>query len=201
MSDILSILTEFGPCSPFEVLEYLRSNLFYHKGNYTSEEWTYSKIRHQLDKLVQNDKRIFKFECNSGYRVRYGITRFKYYLLREPRYLKVKGYIKRCMFCGMPIYIEESNVFHFKYKCKQYNFQDYYKLLNIDDFWAIISRDYVYGILDDLNSSVLRLPGSNKNKSNYKTYSELWLINTIARKKEFIESDRLLPIKAEEYIA
>ncbi|GAJ17947.1 unnamed protein product, partial [marine sediment metagenome] len=44
-------------------------------------------------------------------------------------------------------------------------------------------------------------PGRNQNKSNEDILSELWLINERAREKELIESDRLLPLKAEEYIA
>ncbi len=46
----------------------------------------------------------------------------------------------------------------------------------------------------------LRLPGRNQNKLDKDVYSELWLINEMAREKELIESDRLLPLKAEEFI-
>ena len=55
-------------------------------------------------------------------------------------------------------------------------------------------------ILDDLQSGKLRLPGRNQNKLDKDVYSELWLINEMAREKELIESDRLLPLKAEEFI-
>ncbi|MBN1800670.1 MAG: hypothetical protein JW891_04145 [Candidatus Lokiarchaeota archaeon] len=201
MNVLLSILAEFGPCAPIEVLDYLRSNIFCQRNKFSSEEWTQSKIRHKLNNLVESNKIIFKFESKSGFKVRYGLSRFKYYLLQEPRFLRVKGYIKRCMFCGMPIYIEDSNVFHFQYKCKQYTPQEHFKLMKVDTFWVIISRDYVYGILDDLQSSALRLPGKINNKSSGNSFSELWLINECARKQELIEPDRLLPIKAEEFIA
>ncbi|MHA1489299.1 MAG: hypothetical protein ACTSRI_06560 [Promethearchaeota archaeon] len=200
MNVIHSILSEFGPCSTTEVLDYIRSDFFYLKGHYSSKEWTRSKIRDQLNRISRNNDKVFKFHCNNGFKVRYGASKFEYFILQEPRYLKVKGYIKRCMFCGMPIYIENSNVFHFKYKCKQYKPQEYFKLLKLEDFWAIISRDYVYGILDDLHSCTLRLPGRNENKSNEVIFSELWLINKMARKRELIEPDRLLSIKAEEFI-
>ena len=201
MNIMHSILLEFGPCATTEVVDYLRSNLFYRKGNYSSQEWTRSKINYHLDKISLNNNDFFKFRCNSGFDVRYGQTKFKYYLLEEPRYLKVKGYIKRCMFCGMPIYIEDTNVFHFEYNCKQFKSQNYFKLLKYKTFWAIISTDFVYGILDDLQSGIFRLPGKNQDKSNEDIFSELWLINEKARESDLIESDRLLPLKAEEYIA
>ena len=201
MNIIHSILSEIGPCATTEVLEYLRSDLFYQKGNYCEQEWNRSQIKYQLDKISQDNDEIFKFKCSSGFNVRYGYTKFIYYLLEEPRYLKVKGYIKRCMFCGMPIYIEDTNIFHFNYKCKQCQPQNYFKLLKLDSFWAILSQNFVYGILDDLQSCTLRLPGRNKNISNEEILSELWLINEKARERGFIESDRLLPLKAEEYIA
>lgn len=198
---IHQILLEFGPCAATEILDYLRSDLFHEKGHYSSQEWTRSKIKYQLNKNFQENNKIFKFQSNSGFKVRFGFTKFKYYLLEEPRYLKIKGYIKRCMYCGMPIYIKETEVFHFKYRCKQYKLQDYFTLLKLDDFWAIISHDFVYGILDDLQSCTLRLPGRNQNKSKQEILSELWLINEKARERGLIESDRLLPLKAEEYIA
>ncbi len=199
-SIIEQILLESGPCATTEILDYIRSNLFYQKGQYFSQEWTRSKIKYQLNKISREDDKIFKINCNSGFKVRYGPTKFQFYLLEEPRYLKVKGYLKRCMFCGMPIYIIDTNVFHFKYKCKQYEPQNYLKLMKLEAFWAILSKDFVYGILDDMQSCILRLPGSNQNKSNKEIFYELWLINERAREMELIESDRLLPLKAEEYI-
>ena len=201
MNIIQSILSEIGPCAITEILDYLRSDLFYRKGNYYEQEFTRSQIKYQLDKISIENNKIFKFKCSSGFNVRYGSTKFKYYLLEEPRYLKVKGYIKRCMFCGMPIYIEDTNVFHFNYKCKQCQPQNYFKLLKLDSFWAILSQNFVYGILDDLQSCTLRLPGPNRNNSNEEIFSELWVINEKAREMELIEPDRLLPLKAEEHIA
>lgn len=200
MDIIQTILLEFGPCATPEILDYLRSNFFYQKGYFTSIEWSQSKIKYQLKKISLENDEIFKFQSINGYKIRYGTTRFKYYLLKEPRYLRVKGYIKRCMFCGMPIFIYDSKVFHFKYKCEQYQVQTFFKLLKIDTFWAIISPNFVHGILDDLQSGNLRLPGRNQNKYFDDIYSELWLINEKAREKELIESDRLLPLRAEEYI-
>ena len=72
--------------------------------------------------------------------------------------------------------------------------------MKVNNFWAIISRDYVYGVLDNLQSCKMRLPGRNQTKSNENLLSELWLINEKAREKMLIESDRVLPLKAEEYI-
>ena len=198
---IRSIIFEFGPCSSAEILDYLKSNLFYQKGHISSQEWTRSKMQYQLDKLSLKDDKIFKFQSNSGFKNRYGITKFQFYLLYEPRYLIVKGYLKHCMFCGMPIYIKGTKVFHFKYECNQYQEQEYFKLIKVKNFWAIISRDFVYGVLDDLHSCALRLPGRNQKKNNKNILSELWLINEKAREIELIESDRLLPLNAEEYIA
>ena len=200
MNIIKSILLEFGPCAKIEILDYLRSGLFLKKGHYSPIEWTRSKIQYQLKKISQKDKSIFKFKSKSGFKVRYGTSKFNYYSLKEPRYLRVKGFIKRCMFCGMPMYAYDSGVFHFIYKCIQYKNQKCFKLLNLDTFWAIISPNYVHGILDNLQSGKIRLPGTNQNKSYDEILSELWLINEKAREKEFIEADRLLPIKAEEYI-
>ncbi len=70
----------------------------------------------------------------------------------------------------------------------------------MDNFWAIISRDFIYGVLDNLQSWAIRLPGKNQNKSNEVILSELWLINEKAREMEIIESDRILPLKVEEYL-
>ena len=58
----------------------------------------------------------------------------------------------------------------------------------------------MYGILDDIHSCKLRLPENNQNKVKDNILSELWLINKKARENEIIESDRILPLKAEEYI-
>ncbi len=202
MNNIIhSILLEFGPCSIIEILDYMQSDLFYQKGYFSPKEWTHRRVEYQLDKICKNNKKIFKFQCNSGFKVRYGMTKFIYYLLREPRFLKSQGYLKHCMFCGMPIYINDNEVFHFTYKCNQYQKQDYFNLIKVNNFWGIISRDFVYGILDDLHSCVLRLPGTIYKKTHASPLSELWLINQKARKNELIESDRLLPLKAEEFIA
>jgi len=192
---------EFGPCATREVLDYMCSDLFLQKGNYSTEEWNYGKIKYYLDKISETDKKIFKFQCKSGYQVRYGPTKFNYYLLEEPRYLKVKGYLKRCMYCGMPIFVQDNKIFHFKYECKQYEPQDIFKLLKVENFWTIISRNYVHGILDDLQFAKLRLPNTNQNPSETNIVSELWLINERAREMKFIESDRLLTLDAQEYIA
>ena len=200
MDLIYSILGELQPCNAREILDYMRSNLFYQKGNISKKEWNIPMIKYQLDKLVQDNDNIFKFESTSGFKVRYGMSKFDYYLLMEPRYLKESGYLKRCMFCGMPIYINENKIFHFKYHCKQYQPQDYFTLLRVDYFWAIISKDFVYGILDDLQSLTLRLPGTCQSNSNKDINSELWLINKEARLKNFIEEDCLLPLKTEEFI-
>lgn len=200
MNIIDLILLEFQPCNARELLDYMRSNLFYQKGNLSHREWTVSMINYQLDKLAQENDKIFKFQSNNGFKVRYGMSKFDYYLLMEPRYLRENGYLKRCMFCGMPIYINDTKVFHFKYQCQQYKPQEYFKLIKVDNFWAIISRDFVYGVLDDLQSLILRLPGKNQNKNLDGIHTELWKINEKAREKKFIEKDRLLPLKVDEYI-
>ncbi|MBD3211872.1 MAG: hypothetical protein GF311_04615 [Candidatus Lokiarchaeota archaeon] len=201
MSEIIKqILIELGPCAVNEALDYIRSGFFLQKGNLSLEEWTYSKLKYHFDKIIEENKVLFKFNCDSGYQVRYGPTKFEYYLLEEPRYLRESGYLKRCMFCGMPIYINGRKVFHFRYNCKQYIPQKYYHLLKIDNFFAIISRDFIYGILDDLQSCKIRLPSYNQIESSENVQSELWLINKIARERELIEPDRLLSLRAEEYI-
>ncbi|MHA1151000.1 MAG: hypothetical protein ACTSR8_22490 [Promethearchaeota archaeon] len=200
MSLIYSLLLEFGPCSTTELLDFLNSDLYLHKGLPVCQDFTRSKLRYQLNKFAKNNKEIFKFRCENGFKVRFGTTIFKYYLPYEPRSLKVQGYLKPCIFCGMPIYINQNKVFHFKYKCSQYQEQEYFRLLKLENFWAIISRDFVYGILDNLHSYELRLPGPIKNKTNSNIKSELWLINDEAREREIIEPDRILPVKAEEFI-
>lgn len=200
MKIIETILNEFGPCSTSEVLDYLNSDFFYNKGNYSSHDWTKSNIRYYLDKISQENEKIFKFESSSGYKVRYGLSNFEYYLRSEPRFLKVKGQLKRCIYCGMPIYANENNEFHFKYKCEQCIPQDYFKLVKLNSIWVIISRDYVFGVLDDLSSCSIRLPGKNQDSQKDNSLSELWLINEKARELELIEEDRLLTLKADEFI-
>ncbi|KKN42879.1 hypothetical protein LCGC14_0708760 [marine sediment metagenome] len=200
MNIIRSILLEYGPCSSTEILDYIRSELFYKKGYYSPQEWTERKIKYQLDKLSTSDNKVFRLQSSSGFKFRYGYSKFDYFLLREPRYLKVEGYLKRCMFCGMPIYIFGSKIFHFKYNCQQYTPQNHFKLLKVDIFWAVISRDFVYGVIDNLESCTIRLPGKNRNNSYENILSELWLINEKAREKEIIEFDRILPLKVEEYL-
>jgi hypothetical protein len=197
---IYSILLEFQPCNAQEILDYMRSNLFYQKGNLSHQEWTVSMINYQLDKLGQENDKIFKFQSKSGFKVRYGMSKFDYYLLMEPRYLRENGYLKRCMFCGMPIYINDTKVFHFKYQCKQYIPQEFFKLIKVDYFWAIISRNFVHGVIDDLQSLNLRLPGKNQDKNLDGIHTELWKINEKAREKNLIEKDRLLPLKVDEFI-
>ncbi len=195
-----SILYDLSPCSVAEIYDYIHSDLFYIRGNICTEELTMKKIRYELERLVKINTQIFKFQCKSGYRVRYGFTKFKYYISNEARFLKVKGYIKRCMFCGMPIYVEEDHLFHFKYKCNQYHPQDFFQLVKIQDFWVIISHAFIHGILDNLHSAVLRLPEGNKNSKSENT-SEWWLINKILRKKVYTKNDKIFFVRGEEYIA
>ena len=195
-----SILYDLSPCSIAEIYDYIHSDLFYIRGNISSEDLTMSKIRYELERLVETSPQIFKFHCKSGYKIRYGLTKFRYYLPNEARFLKVKGYIKRCMFCGMPIYIEEDNLFHFKYKCKQYHPQDHFQLVKIQNLWAIISHAFIHGLLDNLHSAVLRLPEGIKNKTP-ENISEWWLVNKIIQKKGYIEKDKFLPVRGEEFIA
>lgn len=200
MEHLERILSEFGPCTITEILDYLKSDFFQIKGQFNPEEWTYSKVNYRVNKIVEENPKFFKFECTTGYKFRFGVSKFKYYSLKEQRFLKIKGYLKRCMFCGMPMFIEDERIFHFKYHCTQYEPQDYFKLIKVENFRAIISKDFVHGILDSLNSSELRLPENYKGE-NANVSTELWLINKKARENKFIESDRLLPLRAEEYIA
>lgn len=197
---LLEILDELSPCSVAEIIDYFNSDLFYIKGNICKEDITVQKIRYELEKLVKKIPQVVKFQCQDGYKVRYGITKFKYYLLSEPRYLRVAGYIKRCMFCGMPMYIEDQKVIHFKHHCPQYQPQNFFQLIKLENFWAIISKAYIHGVMNDLNSAQLRLPDRNES-SNALTTSELWLINQKARENHLIERDQILPIKGDEYIA
>ncbi|MHA1727248.1 MAG: hypothetical protein ACTSWY_00770 [Promethearchaeota archaeon] len=200
MDFIKNIISEFGPCAPLEILDYIHSDFFYQKGYFTPQDWTLSKIKYHLEKIAKEDNEIFKFQTHSGYKIRYGHTKFEYYLSEEPRFLKAKGSLRRCIFCGMPVYVNENKEFHFKYKCEQYIPQEYFKLLKIHDKYAIISRDYIYGIIDNLQSCSIRLPGRNQNMQEENIHSELWLINEQARKLHVIEKDRLLPLKVEEFI-
>ena len=198
MNLINTIITEIGPISSIEILDYLNSDLFYERGNFSSEEWTRSKIQYQMDKLAREKENVYKFTCNSGFKTRYGTTKFNYFLSEEPRFLKVRGYLKRCMYCGIPIYIHDTKIFHFNFKCDQFYPQSYFNLLKVNDFWAIISKDYIYGVLEDFQTCMLRLPGIIKLKSKKDVQSEFWMINLKAKEQELIESDRILLIYAEE---
>ena len=200
MNIIKSLLSELQPCAAGELIDFLRSDLFYEKGYYTSENLTNRRVRYYLDKISQKNNKIFKFQSESGFKIRYGNSKFKYYSLNEPRFLTVKGHLNRCLYCGMPIYCNESDTFHFKFNCKEYIGQDYYSLLKIDNFWAIVSNYFVYGILDNLQSSTLRLPGKNPNYAIDGINSELWKVNDYAREKKLIEKDQILSIKAKEFI-
>jgi len=197
---ILSILQELSPCSSYEIYDYMKSNFFYEKGHYYFDDLSIPKISRFLTQIEKENSNIFKFKCSDGFNFRYGFTKFKYFLPLENRYLRPQGYLKRCMHCGMPIYIEGNRIFHFKYQCSQYKQQNYYKLLRFGKKKAILSHNFIYGVIDDLNSGILRLPYKSK-QDNERVASELWLINEKARKIGWIESDRLLSLKADEYIS
>ncbi len=197
---ILSILQELSPCSSYEIYDYMKSDFFYKKGNLYLDHISIARISRFLVQIEKENKSIFKFICADGFNFRYGYTKFKFYLPLEPRYLKPQGYLKRCMNCGMPIYIEGDRVFHFKYHCSQFQQQDYFKLIKFGKKRAIISHNFVYGVIDDLNTSNLRFPFKNMdNQENI--LSELWIINETARKLGLIELDKILPLKADEYIS
>lgn len=104
------------------------------------------------------------------------------------------------MFCGMPMYVKNAQVFHFQYNCKQYHPQKHFKLLKLNNFWAIISQSFIHGILDDLQTQELRLPSSLSGHNGSSFSSELWIINHEARKKGLIEPDSLLSVDVEEYL-
>jgi len=198
MNLIHTIIKDIGPISSTELLDYLNSDLFYKKGYFTHEEWTRSKIQYRLDKLTRNFDDIFKFKCKSGLNARYGISKFKTFLSEEFRFLEVKGYLKRCMYCGIPIYIQDEKIFHFKFKCEQFFPQSFFKLLKVDDFWAILSENFIFGILEDFQSCSIRLPGNFKSKAEKDILTEFWLINTRAKEQEIINKDQILKIYAEE---
>ncbi|WP_457556509.1 hypothetical protein [Candidatus Harpocratesius sp.] len=204
---LLSILKEFSPCSSYEIYDYIRSDFFYEKGNICLEDVSIHRISTYLTQIEKERPEIVKFRCKSGFPLRYGYTKFKYFLLDEIRYLRPKGYLKRCMYCGMPMFIEENHIFHFKYKCDQYQHQNMFKLIKFGSKRAIISANFVFGVIDDINQGKFRLPDTfsktlyHEKEKKPSVYSELWMINHKAREIGIIEKDRLLPLKAEEYIA
>ncbi|MGQ4876207.1 MAG: hypothetical protein ACP6IY_19235 [Promethearchaeia archaeon] len=200
MDIIKSILFEMDPCSSAEILDYINSDLFYYRGYNNPKELNLSQITRRLNTISKNSNKIFKFECENGYKNRFGISKYQEYLASEPRYLKVYGYMERCMFCGMPVYVYQNKSHHFKYKCEKYPEQNIFKLIKVESLYAIISQHYVYGVLDDLQSCNLRLPGKNNNKSRKNILSELWLINEFTKENGLIDSEQLLTLKAEEYI-
>jgi hypothetical protein len=197
---LISILYEISPCSIAEIYDYIHSDLFFLRGNICYKDFDLKKLRYELERLVAMNPHIYKFQCDSGYKVRYGFTKFLYYLPNEPRFLRVKGSLKRCMFCGMPIYAEENHIFHFKYNCEHYHPQNHFRLIKINGFWVIISRVGLIGIIDDINSTNLRLPDRVTNIDPNNT-SEWWLINRLLRKRGYTESEAFFPIIGDEYIS
>ncbi|MGQ4876269.1 MAG: hypothetical protein ACP6IY_19580 [Promethearchaeia archaeon] len=201
MDIIYSVLLELQPCSSAEILDFINSNLFYYRGYKNPGELTLSQINYYLKKIIRNSAKIFRFECENGYKIRFGLSKYHGYTPSEPRYLKVQGNIEHCMYCGMPIYNHHGKEYHFEYNCDKYDEQSEYKLIKVGKIYAIISRQYIHGILDDLQSCYLRLPGKNGNLTHKNIFSELWVINEHARKNGLIDADQLLTLKAEEFIS
>ncbi|MHA1794854.1 MAG: hypothetical protein ACTSUK_01990, partial [Promethearchaeota archaeon] len=92
---ILSILQEFSPCSSYEIFDYIQSDFFLERGNIFLEEFSIKRISSYLIQIEKENQDIVKFQCSTGYPLRYGYTKFKYYLLEENRYLRTQGYLKR----------------------------------------------------------------------------------------------------------
>lgn len=199
------IITSLSPCAINEILDYIQSDLFHEKGYLIKEDFSESQIRYRVEKLISADKRFFKFYCLNGYEVRYGYTQFHYYLLEEPRYLRPKGYIKRCMYCGMPIFVEDTHIFHFPYHCKQHHPQQKFRLLRMEKSVVIYSDHYIHGIMDGINAGSIRLPANygseSSSSSSLGILSEWWQINELARDQNKISQTDLLYVKAEEYLA
>ena len=189
---------EFGPCSVRDLYDYLRSDLAHKRGLHVGAEINLDNLRNSLEKLIERDQRIIKFQCKSGTKIRYGFTKYVSILPTEPRFLKVKGRLDRCFRCGQLKFTSESKIFHLPAACPFYKAQNYFKILKINDARVIISENFVYGVIDNLNTPQIRFPGVIFDKTVNDRISELWYINNIAHQQEIIIPDRLLPLKVDE---
>jgi hypothetical protein len=195
---IRKALMEFGPCSVRELHDYLRSDLALKRGLFCSKDTSMELLRAELNALAEENKTIIKFMCKTGTKVRYGITLFPGDRASETRYLVPMGTLQTCVYCALPIFTCENRRFHFPAKCTEYKTQNYFKIFRYKDTRAIISDDFVYGVIDNTEPFTLRLTKEvHLDKAN-RVLSELWYINQQACQQQQIPAGRLLPLKTRE---
>ncbi|MHA1996822.1 MAG: hypothetical protein ACTSU9_01820 [Promethearchaeota archaeon] len=191
-------LVEFGPCSVRDLFDYLQSSLALKRGLYIPGTLTMDKLRRELEKLVDTDESIVKFNCTSGTKIRYGLTNFVDYPISETRYLHPSGTIHACMYCGLQVFTKGGQTFHFPGRCSQCNNQTFFKIIRFAGSKAIISDSFVFGIIDKENKYKLRLPKQIHVEGYKSLLSELWYINELAREKGMIPKGKILPLNAME---
>ncbi len=189
---------EFGPCSVRDLYDYLRSPFALTRGLYCSKNITIDAVRRELNALVSENREIVRYSCHSGTKIRYGVTLLRGFSQSETRFLKPNGVMHTCIYCGLRIFECDGRKFHFPAMCTQNVAQNYFKILKIKDAIAIISDDFVYGIIDDVAPYILRLSKEIHRDITGQPISELWYINRRAQQKKFVPVGRLLPLKTKE---
>ncbi|MHA1869799.1 MAG: hypothetical protein ACTSXF_02530 [Promethearchaeota archaeon] len=212
------IIINIPYASAHEIFEYLQSEEAISKGDFLTESISFEKINANLRRLHQNSNNIFRFECDSGFRYRYGKSKRYLNLKNEPIYLTPKGKLDRCYFCGSILYElnhdEKIHLFKESLKfCKLKSTIDINKdkeifILGLKNSYAIISKYKIYGIFDkniknkkkknhEKIELKLRLPGKLQEEYNH-TKTEFWLINKMARIKKYIPPHRILKLDVQE---
>ncbi|MHA1683673.1 MAG: hypothetical protein ACTSUE_22235 [Promethearchaeota archaeon] len=195
---IKKALVEFGPCSVRDLFDYLQSSLALKRGLYIPGTLTMDKLRRELEKLVDTDESIVKFNCTSGTKIRYGLTNFVDYPISETRYLHPSGTIHACMYCGLQVFTKGCQTFHFPGLCSQCINQTFFKIIRFAESKAIVSNSFVFGVIDKENKYHLRLPKQLHVEGYKSLLSELWYINELAREKGIIHKEKILPLNVME---
>nr|MDO8119256.1 hypothetical protein [Candidatus Sigynarchaeota archaeon] len=182
--------------------DYLRSDVALQRGLFFSKDATVDTIRKELNLLVEEQDVIVRYACDSGVKYRYGITLYPRYAKSEERYLVPCGSIRTCEECGIPYFTCDNKIYHFPAACDRYVRDGYFTVLKYkEDARAIISSDYIYGIIEEKKQSTLQLPKELQHGKAKELVSELWLINQVAREKGYVPKGRVLRLRAKEVTA
>lgn len=195
---IREALVEFGPCSVRDLYDYLRSTFAIKRGLYCPRDFTINGIRAELEAIAGEENTIAKFNCTSGTKIRYGITKFTFYSRSVQRFLTPGGSLHTCVDCAFPIFECDGHSFHLPARCDKNVHQEYFKILQYKDEKVILSSDFVYGIIENAEPYTIRLTKEFRQNNTNRLFSELWYINQQARFKRLVPPDRLLPLRTKE---
>ena len=197
-NELIELIKSHGPLAIPEITYIISEDpILFLKANLeiTSLKIIKKRIKLELNELV-NDQNIKHFECDSGYKIRYGMPNV--HLDRNiPMRLKPKIFLKKCNECLAFVITLSNQTKHmscFFCNSRTQSDDDNFFFINYDDKKFILYKNFFLGVFDN---GKIRLPF----KSNKTHEPEFFIaLKKYNKKKRSFRLNKYLKLNLKEYI-